>query len=378
MPKVKKASTYHEEEAKVQAAIASFKAGDHKSVADAARAHNAIYDRVKGRMNGRIPKTQRPGANKLLTDDEEKGLLLWLQDQENKGGATKAMLEKECNNILRARLRDTNTPPKKCGEHWANRFVDSHPPFKLRLERPKNMLAPPSAMEELVAKTKEHVREYMSRYDASHDWSHIERVLALARRIEAGERKSRPTVALDADIITLAALLHDVGDRKYLAPGESGETQVSKWLISQGADASLAGKVQLLCTNVSYTNETANMMAVSALCEVLPELAIVQDADRIDAIGAVGVGRMFAYTGAKCNERGLSVEHFHEKLLRVVDRIKTGTGKVLAEERTERLRVFLGWWGDETRDISGGPAVHVAADYVHGGGVSGEEAEEER
>lgn len=377
MPKAKKTSTYQEEEARVQAAIASFKAGEHKSVADAARAHNAIYDRVKGRMNGRVPKTQRPGANKLLTDDEEKGLLLWMQDQETKGqAATKAMLENECNTILRARPRDPNAPAKKCGEHWANRFVDTHPPFKLRLERPRNIPAPLTAMEELIAKTKEYVREYMSHYDASHDWSHIQRVLALAHRIEAEERKVRPQVPFDSNLITLAALLHDVGDKKYLAPGESGETLVSKWLIQQGADATFAGKVQLVCTNVSYTHETSNMTTVSALCEVLPELAIVQDADRIDAIGAVGVGRLFAYTGAKCNERGLTVEHFHVKLLRIVDRMKTGTGKALAEERTERLRIFLGWWGDETKGVgqaeAGGPTVSVPADEGNGAESRGE------
>ncbi|KAF2434299.1 hypothetical protein EJ08DRAFT_646723 [Tothia fuscella] len=368
MPKAK-SSAYAEEEVKVQAAIASYKAGEYKSVAAAAAAHNAKYDRVKGRMGGRISKSQRPGANKLLTEEEEKGLLLWMTDQDNRGhGFTKPQLERECNNILLTRPWDRSTAntPKKCGEHWAYRFVDAHPPFRLRLEHPKRIPLPPTEMETLMATTKTYVEEYMSHYDPSHDWFHIQRVLALAHRIEAAERVIRPHVAFDSDLITLSALLHDVGDRKYLQPGESGDSIVSKWLMEQGCDATFAGKVQLVVTNVSFTNETANMSTVQALCEVIPELAIVQDADRLDSIGAVGIGRLFAYGGAKCQDRGLSVEHFHTKLLRIVDRMKTPTGKALAKERTDRLRIFLGWWGDETKGVNLAPPVHNHANTTSG------------
>jgi uncharacterized protein len=223
------------------------------------------------------------------------------------------------------------------------------------------MAEPKITMEELIAKTKDYVQEFMSRYDASHDWSHIQRVLALAHRIEAEERKLRPTVPFNSDLITLSALLHDIADKKYLLPGESGEYTISKWLVSQGADKTFASEVQVICTAVSYTNETSKMARIAELCEEIPELAIVQDADRIDAIGAVGVGRLFTYTGAKCNERGLSVDHIYDKLLKIVDRMKTSTGKAMAEERTERLKVFLGWWAEEMKDVGMGSDMQVSA-----------------
>lgn len=215
-------------------------------------------------------------------------------------------------------------------------------------------------METLIEKTKNYVEEFMSRYDASHDWSHILRVLNLAKTIEAEEQIMHPGREYDSNLVTLAALLHDVGDKKYLAPGESSDTMVSSFLLSQGADPTFAGKVQLVCTNVSYTNETTNMIQVQALVDAIPELGIVQDADRLDAIGAVGIARLFAYTGAKCQQRGLEVEHFHVKLLRIQERMKTATGKRLANERTERLRTFLGWWDEETSGFPAGSSVNGA------------------
>jgi uncharacterized protein len=210
------------------------------------------------------------------------------------------------------------------------------------------MASQTTQIEDVVSKAKEYVKEYMSHYDASHDWSHIERVLALSHKLAASERKLQPTITLNQNLIILSALLHDVGDKKYLPPGQTGETMVKNYLLSIGAAQSLAENVQTICTNVSYTNETANMPAVKELCVTIPELAIVQDADRLDAIGAVGVGRLFAYGGAKAQERGLSVEHFYTKLLKIQERMKTESGRVLAEERTERLRMFLGWWDEET------------------------------
>jgi uncharacterized protein len=351
MPR-KASSSYHDEETKVQRAISSYKAGEYKTVAAAARAHGALYDRVKNRLNGRIPKTQRPGSNKLLTAEEEKGLLLWLADQDKKGQTpTKHQLDQQCNFILRARHYDPDTPPRTVGEHWALRFIEAHPPFKLRLERPRGTASAPTAMEELVAKTADYVREYMSHYDCSHDWTHIQRVLALARRIEVEERRLHPDVSYDSNLITLGALLHDVGDHKYLKPGESATSLASDFLIRNEADPDFAGKVQLICTNVSWTNETAHMTAVQSMVKMFPELGIVQDADRLDSIGAMGIARLFAYTGAKANDRGMSPEHFHVKLLHIHDRMKTATGKKLAEERTERLRTYLSWWDDENQGV---------------------------
>ncbi len=77
-------------------------------------------------------------------------------------------------------------------------------------------------------------------------------------------------------------------------------------------------------------------------------VAIVQDADRLDAIGAVGIARTFAFGGAKDRPMEDTIQHFDDKLLRLESMMKTETGKVLARERTEKLQRFKEWWGEET------------------------------
>lgn len=203
---------------------------------------------------------------------------------------------------------------------------------------------------ELVQKVTDYVRKYMSHYDSSHDFSHIQRVLSLALHIA-----SAPPSSYDVHLVTLSALLHDVGDRKYLQPGDDPSTQIVQVLLSYNCSPDLAAKVQKLCLHVSYTNEVKNPDAVSKCLEEIPELAVVQDADRLDAIGAVGIGRAFAYGGAKAPDRGLQgcVDHFVEKLERLEGMMKTGRGKELARERTERLKLFRGWWEEETRGVEG-------------------------
>lgn len=81
-------------------------------------------------------------------------------------------------------------------------------------------------------------------------------------------------------------------------------------------------------------------------------VAIVQDADRLDAIGAVGIGRTFAFGGAKGRTLGDTLDHFDEKLLLLEGMMKTETGRKLAKERAERLRTFASWWEDETKSVS--------------------------
>ena len=195
-----------------------------------------------------------------------------------------------------------------------------------------------------------YVKEYMSRYDASHDFNHILRVLALSKHILAKELESNPTRKYHKQAILLAALLHDVGDRKYILPGENAETMIEDVLRANGCPPRFIAKVALIVQHVSYTSELKRPQLVKAMVAAHPELAIVQDADRLDAIGAVGIGRVFAYGAVKAPERGLegSVEHFVIKLERVEEMMKTETGRSMARERTERLKVFRGWWEEET------------------------------
>lgn len=80
-------------------------------------------------------------------------------------------------------------------------------------------------------------------------------------------------------------------------------------------------------------------------------MAIVQDADRLDAIGAVGIGRTFAFGGAKGRTLEDTLEHFDDKLLLLEGMMKTETGRTLAKERSDRLKAFASWWKDENTDV---------------------------
>jgi uncharacterized protein len=208
-------------------------------------------------------------------------------------------------------------------------------------------------MDQLIDQTRDYVYEYMKRYDPSHDFTHILRVLHNAHAIEASEHQLNPETNLDSNVITLAALLHDVGDRKYVQDNEDPANMVCKFLLAQGASIELAEKVQVICTNVSYSNETKNPQQVAQLCKEIPELPIVQDADRLDSIGATGIARLFAFSGGKVPERGLSVDHFYEKLIKLKTIMKTTLGRQMANERTSRLDTFLGWWKEETHNVEG-------------------------
>ena len=137
--------------------------------------------------------------------------------------------------------------------------------------------------------------KYMKKYDASHDFNHLSRVLALALHIQKCESQADPNVKHRADIVELGALLYDVGEHKYLEPGEDGNIMVRDLLLKFSADMTLASEVQLIVSNVGYTIEIKDPVKNRQLIEAHPELAIVQDADRLDALGAVGVARCMAY-----------------------------------------------------------------------------------
>ncbi|KAI0152780.1 HD domain-containing protein [Xylariaceae sp. FL1272] len=203
-----------------------------------------------------------------------------------------------------------------------------------------------STSDHLVKAVTKYVETYMANYDGSHDFNHIQRVLGLAKHLHA-----RAAGASDRDplIVTLSALLHDVGDKKYLKPGEDASTLVKDLLVSYGATEELALKVQTICLGVSYSSEIKDPARVQSLVKSYPELAVVQDADRLDAIGSIGIGRTFTYTGARTNlPMSECIQHFHDKLLKLQSMMKTDVGKQLAEERTRRMHEFLGWWNEES------------------------------
>ncbi|KAH8812515.1 hypothetical protein F5884DRAFT_672865 [Xylogone sp. PMI_703] len=211
----------------------------------------------------------------------------------------------------------------------------------------------------LIIKVTAFVQKYMSAYDGSHDFNHIRRVVGLAHAIytavmeEAERENAPPEFDLDLQVITLASLLHDVGDKKYLRPGEDPNSVVLAKLLELGADEDLAIKVQRIVSGVSYSSEIKDPDAVITMIGKYPELAVVQDADRLDAIGAVGIGRTFAFGGAKDRGMGDTIEHFGDKLVKLEGMMKTRPGKRMAVERTKRLLAFREWWDEELREAEG-------------------------
>ncbi|KXL50308.1 hypothetical protein M433DRAFT_132260 [Acidomyces richmondensis BFW] len=207
---------------------------------------------------------------------------------------------------------------------------------------------------ELYHEVYEYVREYMGRFDMSHDFSHILRVVALAKHILAQEMANNPSKKYHKQAIILAALLHDVGDKKYAEPGENSEQLVENLLTRNGCPPRFVAKVALIVQHVSYSSEVKRPQLVKAIIGAHPELAIVQDADRLDAIGAIGIGRTFSYGAAKAPGRGMQgiIEHFTDKLENIEGMMKTETGKKMARDRTQRLTDFRRWWQEETSLIS--------------------------
>jgi uncharacterized protein len=201
----------------------------------------------------------------------------------------------------------------------------------------------------LIERTAAHVRETLSA-DSAHDWSHVERVWENARAIAATEPGA------DREVVELAALLHDIADWKY-HDGDlnAGPVATRAWLNQNGAAASLCDQVAEIVARVSFKG--------AGVPDDMPTLEgqIVQDADRLDAIGAIGIARAFAFGGhrgrpiydrdelavhhdsaaAYFASTSSTVSHFHEKLLLLVDRMHTAGGRRLAEGRHAYMLGFL-------------------------------------
>lgn len=190
------------------------------------------------------------------------------------------------------------------------------------------------------------VKEIYMQFDASHDFQHIERVRKNAFEIAVSEPEA------DLEIIELAVLLHDVSDPKYAT--EEGKQEEDRIIKLLHLSDEKVGKIKTLIKSISFNggNET--------IADTI-EAQIVRDADRLDAIGAVGIARTFAYGGAKgrklydTNEtprdnmtieeyrskETASVTHFYEKLLKLANGMLTKKGKELAKERHAFMELFL-------------------------------------
>jgi uncharacterized protein len=213
--------------------------------------------------------------------------------------------------------------------------------------------------ETVIRRTADHVRGLLTGEGSGHDWWHIERVRRMALRIAQEE-------GADRFIVELAALLHDVADHKFHGGDlQAGPRAARTWLEGIGVER---GTVDLVCEIVEGVSFKG--AGVPTPMRTVEGKA-VQDADRLDAMGAIGVARAFAYGGSKgralhepaaapeqhgsfeaySGSTGSTVNHFHEKLLLLKDRMQTGAGKRLADDRhrymIEYLDRFLAEWSGE-------------------------------
>jgi uncharacterized protein len=202
---------------------------------------------------------------------------------------------------------------------------------------------------EQIILTEDFVKQNLKGYDSGHDWWHIERVKKLALFINEME------VLADPFVVEITALLHDSADSKFTGENsERGYLLISDFMEKCGL-SEIKDQVITVIRNVSFSNKKNSGNSDD------PLLRVIQDADRLDAIGAIGIARAFNYGGFRNNkiynpdilspdeslkehsQSGTSstISHFYEKLLLLKYRMNTLTAKRLAEERHDFLEVFL-------------------------------------
>ncbi|MFZ5982608.1 MAG: HD domain-containing protein [Patescibacteria group bacterium] len=202
---------------------------------------------------------------------------------------------------------------------------------------------------QIIKNTEKFVKDNMPGDGSSHDWWHIYRVWKNAIYIGKKEKA-------DMFVVELGALLHDIADFKFHNGDDKAGAKVSrKWLESQKVDESTIEHVCDIVNNVSFKGSGVKSKITTK------EGMVVQDADRLDAIGAIGIARVFAYGGAKGreihnpgtkvarhksfeeykNSDSTSINHFYEKLLLLKGLMNTKTGRMMAEKRHNFLKHYL-------------------------------------
>ncbi|MFC5272112.1 HD domain-containing protein [Adhaeribacter terreus] len=203
------------------------------------------------------------------------------------------------------------------------------------------------ASSEILANARAFVKNELARDSSGHDWWHIYRVTNTA--LEIARHKNA-----DLFVCELAALLHDVADEKLNASKAAGMEKVKNWLEENQVPEEVAAQVLEIISTMSYNGGHNEPMKTL-------EGKVVQDADRLDALGAIGIARTFAYGGHKGhlmhnpelavrteitkeayrNAESTPINHFYEKLLKLKDLMNTDYGKKLAAERHAYMENFL-------------------------------------
>ena len=204
-------------------------------------------------------------------------------------------------------------------------------------------------MNSLIDNTIAYVQEQLHNAEGGHDWFHIERVYKNSLLIAKTED-------CNLQIVSLGALLHDIADAKFNDGDETIGPKVARdFLKSQNVEESVIEHVIKIIESISFKGGKEKQNFSSK------ELEVVQDADRLDAIGAIGIARAFNYGGFKNrgmydpeikpnlnmtkeeykNSTAPTINHFYEKLLLLKDRMNTETGKSIAKERHQFMEIFL-------------------------------------
>lgn len=203
---------------------------------------------------------------------------------------------------------------------------------------------------DLIEATKNFVKKELAGAEGGHDWFHIERVYKNALLIAKNEKVDQLTVAL-------GALLHDIADSKF-HNGDStvGPRVAATFLIKQNVDSNVINHVVKIIENISYSSNIGNRDVFKSI-----ELDVVQDADRLDALGAIGIARTINYGGFKNRtiynpdikpnlnmtkaeykaSTAPTINHFYEKLLLLKDKMNTKTGKKIASQRHDFMLLYL-------------------------------------
>lgn len=202
----------------------------------------------------------------------------------------------------------------------------------------------------IIEQTIAFVKKQLENAEGGHDWFHIERVYKNSLLIAKNE------ISANQLIVALGALLHDIADSKFYNGDETiGPKMAKEFLRELQVDVSIINHVINIIENISFKGGNEQQKFSS------PELDVVQDADRLDAIGAVGIARCFNYGGFKNRaiynpnimpnlnmtkeqykkSTAPTINHFYEKLLLLKDRMNTKTGRQLAQKRHEFMQAYL-------------------------------------
>ena len=207
-----------------------------------------------------------------------------------------------------------------------------------------------SKKEIIIEATKVFVKETLKGAEAGHDWFHTLRVYNNARLIAKSE-------SVDLYIVALGALLHDIADSKFHNGDDTvGPRVARKFLLQHNVDSFVIDSVIDIINNISFNKSFETNNKPNSI-----ELDVVQDADRLDAIGAIGIARCFNYGGFKNrklfdpsikpnlkmskkeykNSKAPTINHFYEKLILLSDKMNTKTGKKIAKERHQFMTEYL-------------------------------------